>query len=118
MYKRNYRNEGTKEKGWFSLISGALGGLIGGSVALLLAPQSGTELRGMLCNYPSRTNKDLLERAEEAFDKGEEVVLDAGQSAKQFAPQGSETVGDAGGSAKEYAEQTQYMFRDPERSGL
>ena len=77
MHNRNYRNEGTEATGWYSFISGAL---IGGGVALLLAPQSGTELRGMLCNYASRGMENLLEKAEEIYDKGEEVVQDAGRS--------------------------------------
>ncbi len=49
MHNRNYRNEGTEATGWYSFISGAL---IGGGVALLLAPQSGTELRGCYATMP------------------------------------------------------------------
>jgi gas vesicle protein len=114
MNNRNLRNEGTEKTGWSSFISGAL---IGGGVALLLAPQSGTELRGMLSNYANRAKEDLLEKAEEVYDNGEEVVRDAGRSAKEFAQQGQETVQDAGRSAKEFAKQTQ-MAREPGRSAL
>jgi gas vesicle protein len=77
MQNRNYRNEVPEEMGWSSFLSGAL---VGGGIALLLAPQSGTELRGMLSNYASRAKENLLEKAEEIYDKGEEVVQDAGRS--------------------------------------
>ena len=93
------------------------GALIGAGVALLLAPQSGTELSGMLSSYANRAKEDLLEKAEEVYDNGEEVVRDAGRSAKEFAQQGQETVQDAGRSAKEFAKQTQ-MAREPGRSAL
>lgn len=100
--------------GWSAFLAGAL---IGAGVALLLAPQSGTELRRMLSSYANRAKEDLLEKAEEVYDNGEEVVRDAGRSAKEFAQQGQETVQDAGRSAKEFAKQTQ-MAREPGRSAL
>ena len=97
MYNENQYDKGSRDAmDWSAFIAG---GLIGAGIALLLAPQSGTELRGMLSNYASRAKKDLLEKAEETYDKGEEVVQDAGRSAKEF------------------AKQTQ-MARDPGRSAL
>ena len=115
MYNGNHYEEGNGDAaGWSAFLAGAL---IGGGVALLLAPQSGTELRGMLSNYANRAKEDLLEKAEEVYDNGEEVVRDAGRSAKEFAQQGQETVQDAGRSAKEFAKQTQ-MAREPGRSAL
>ena len=71
----------------------------------------------MLCNYASRGKEDLLEKAEETYDKGVEVVKDAGLSAMEFAQQGQETVQEAGRSAKEFAKRTQ-MAREPGRSAL
>ena len=115
MNNRNLRNEGTEKTGWSSFISGAL---IGGGVALLLAPQSGTELRGMLSNYANRAKEDLLEKAEEVYDNAEEVVRDAGRSAKEFAKQRQETMEDVGRSVKEYAKQAQDVARDGGRSAL
>ena len=97
MHNRNYCNEGAEATGWYSFISGAL---IGGGVALLLAPQSGTELRGMLCNYASRAKEDLLEKAEEAYDKGEEEVRDAGRMQGNLPNRDSRR---AGQSIKEFA---------------
>ena len=116
MHNRNHYDEGTGDaSGWSAFLTGAV---IGGSIALLLAPQSGTELRGMLSTYANRAKEDLLEKAEEVYDKGKEVVQAAGESAKEFAQQGQEAVQDAGRSAKEFANQTQDMARDPGRSAL
>lgn len=91
----NAENEGAR--GWSDFMAGAL---IGGGVALLLAPQSGTELRGMLCNYASRAKEDLLEKAEEAYDKGKEGVRDAGRSQGNLPNRDSRR---AGQSIKEFA---------------
>jgi gas vesicle protein len=113
MNNRNHRNEGTEAMRWSSFLSGAL---VGGGIALLLAPQSGTKLRGIICDYAGRMKEDLLERAEDAYDKGADVIKDAGQSAKEFAQQGQETVQDAGRSAREFAKQTQDVARDRGRS--
>ena len=116
MHNRNHSHERVGETGWSSFITGAL---IGGGVALLLAPQSGTELRSMLSNYASRAKDDLLERAEKAYDEGKEVIRDAEQSAREFAHQGEEGVKKSGRAAKEeFAQQTQDMSRDPRRSAL
>lgn len=109
MNNRNHRNERTEEMGWSSFLSGAL---VGGGIALLLAPQSGTELRSLICDYAGRTKENLLERAEEAYDGGAGVIKDAAQAAKEFAQQGQETVQDAGRSAKEFAKQTQDADRE------
>ena len=120
MHNRNHYDEGTGDAaGWSAFLTGAL---IGGSVALLLAPQAGTELRGMISNYANRAKDDLLEKAEEVYDKGEEAAREAGQSAKEFAEKGAKQelkgVKDPGRSAKELAKQTQGMEREPGRSAL
>ena len=116
MHSGNYYDERQADtSGWSDFMAGAL---LGGGVALLLAPQSGTELRGMLSTYANRAKEDLLEKAEEVYDKGKEVVQAAGESAKEFAQQGQEAVQDAGRSAKEFANQAQDMAREPGRSAL
>lgn len=104
---RNRRHdELTGEIGWPGFLAGAL---IGGGVALLLAPQRGSELRNMLSDYASRAADDLMDKAEETwataveqgkeyYDKGEEVVRDAGRSAREFAQQGEEAAKEAGRS--------------------
>ena len=79
---------------------------IGAGLALLFAPQPGSELRGMLRNYANRAKDDLIDKGHEAwdtavergreyYDKGEEVIRDAGRSAREFAKQGQEAVKDA-----------------------
>ena len=75
-----HHNDGTSETGWFGFIAGAM---VGAGVALL-ASQRGAELRGMMSDYANRAKDDVLEKAEEVYAKGEEVVRDAGRSAREF----------------------------------
>ena len=96
MHNPNHYDQGTEDAmgmGWSAFLAGAL---IGAGVALLFAPQPGTELRGRLRDYANRATDDLLdkgqgawdtvvERGKEIYEKGEEVVRDAGRSAKEFA---------------------------------
>lgn len=96
MRKGNCSNERAEGASFSTFLMGAL---IGAGVALLLAPQAGAELRAMLRNTAGRAKDDLLERAEAAYDKGEEVVRDAGQSAKEFASQTQDFVREPGRSA-------------------
>jgi gas vesicle protein len=81
--------------GWSAFLAGAL---MGAGMALLFAPQPGTELRGRMRDYANRAKDDLrdkgqaawdtpVERGQEFYEKGEEVVRDAGRSAKEFAKQ-------------------------------
>jgi gas vesicle protein len=126
MHNRNYYDEGAGDAtGWSAFLAGAL---IGAGIALLFAPQPGTELRGRLREYANRATDELMEKGQEAwdtavergreyYDKGEEVIRDAGRSARKFAEQGQEAVKDAGRSAKEFAKQTQ-VAREPGRSAL
>ena len=125
MRNRNYEEGTWDARGCSAFMAGAL---IGAGAALLLAPQPGTELRGMLRDYANRAKDDLIDKGQEAwdaaiergreyYDKGEEVVRDAGRSAKEFAKQGEDAVKDAGRSAKEFAKQTQ-VAREPGRSAL
>ncbi|UVT20245.1 MAG: YtxH domain-containing protein [Nitrospira sp.] len=116
MHNGNHYYERTGHvMGWSYFIAGAL---IGTGVTLLFAPQSGTELRGMLCNYANRVKDDLLDWAEETYDVGEEILGDAGQSTSEFAKQGQETVKDAGRTAKVVTKRSQDMVREPRRSAL
>ncbi len=104
MRNGNYYDEGIEEAaGWSAFMAGAL---IGAGVALLFAPQPGSELRGLLRNYANRAKDDLIDRGQEAwdtavergrdcYDKGEEAVRDAGRSARGFAKRGQEAVEEA-----------------------
>lgn len=127
MRNGRYYDEGIEDAtGWSAFMAGAL---IGAGVALLFAPQPGSELRGMLRNYANRAKDDLIDKGQEAwdtavergreyYDKGEEVIRDAGRSAREFAKQGQEAVKDAGRSAKDFAKQAQDVAREPGRSAL
>jgi gas vesicle protein len=121
MRNGNYYEGNTGDSaGWSAFLAGAL---IGAGVALLFAPQRGSELRGMLSDYANRAKDDLVEKGQEAwdtavergkeyYDKGEEVVRDAGRSAKQFVRQGEEKARDAGRSAKEFVKQGKDAVED------
>lgn len=125
MHNRNHYDEDTSDaSGLSAFLAGAL---IGAGVALLLAPQAGSELRGRLRDYADRATDDLLEKGQEAWDtavergkeyynKGEEVVRDVGRSAREFAQQGQETVREAGQAAKqEFTKQREDLARETGR---
>lgn len=113
MHNRYY--DDSESVRWSAFLAGAL---IGGGLALLLAPHSGQELRGRLRDYASRATDDLLEKGYEAFDsaveqgkdyyrKAEEVVRDTGQSVREFTEeagkQGQRAMKDAGREAQRVA---------------
>lgn len=113
MRNGNSYDETTDSVGWSAFLAGAL---IGAGVALLFAPQRGSELRGLLRNYADRAKDDLMDKGQEAwdtavergkeyYDKGEETIREAGRSGKEFARQGEEAMKDAGRSAKEFAKE-------------
>lgn len=94
--------------GWSAFMAGAL---IGAGVALLFAPQTGTELRGMLRNYASRAKDEAMERGKAAWDtavergkeyyeKGQETMQEAGRSAREFAQSGKEAFREGGQTSK------------------
>ena len=110
MHNRNHYDEGNEDfTGWSAFIAGAL---IGAGLALLFAPERGTELRSKLRDYANRATDDLLEKGQEAwdtavergkdyYDHGEKAVREVGRSARDLAQQGQEAVKKAGRSAKE-----------------
>ena len=73
------------------------GALIGAGIALLLAPQTGAELRGMLRHYGSRAR-------DESYERGREVWDTAVERGKDYLESGKETMRDAGRTAREYVE--------------
>jgi len=92
----------------YSAISAFLAGaFIGAGIALILAPQSGAELRGTLRNYASRAREQVVERGQEAWDtavergkeymeSGRQAVQEAGRSAREYMESGKETAREAG----------------------
>jgi gas vesicle protein len=94
--------------GWSAFMAGAL---IGAGVALLFAPQTGTDLRGMLRSYASRAKDEAMERGKAAwdtavergkeyYDKGQETMHEAGRSAREFAQSGKEAFREGGQTSK------------------
>jgi gas vesicle protein len=83
------------------------GALIGAGIALLLAPQTGAELRGMLRSYASRARDEAYERGREVWDTavergkdyletGKETMKEPGKTAREYMESGKETVREAG----------------------
>jgi gas vesicle protein len=98
---------GSESAGWSAFLAGAF---IGAGLALLFAPQTGSELRGVLRNYASRAKDDMMERGREAWDtavergkeymeRGQETLQEAGRSARDYMQSGQEKVKEAGKEA-------------------
>jgi gas vesicle protein len=92
--------------GWSAFIAGAL---IGAGVALLFAPQTGSELRGMLRNYASRAKDEAFERGRAAWDT-------AVERGREYYEQGQEAAQEAGRTAKEYAQSGKDALREARES--
>ena len=58
--------------GWSAFVAGAF---IGAGLALLFAPQTGTELRGMLRNDAARAKDEAWERGRTAWDSAVDGVV-------------------------------------------
>jgi gas vesicle protein len=100
MYNRDYESD---YGGFSAFLAGAL---IGAGVALLFAPQTGSELRGILRSYANRAKDEMAERGREAWDTavergkeymetGKEAMRDAGRTAREYVETGKETVREA-----------------------
>ena len=98
---------GNEFAGWSAFLAGAF---IGAGLALLFAPQTGSELRGVLRNYASRTRDEMMERGREAWDtavergkdymeRGQESIQQAGRSAREYMDSGRERMKGAGAEA-------------------
>jgi gas vesicle protein len=62
-----------------------IGGLVGAAVALLLAPQSGTETRGIIRERSIELKDKAAEKAFEARSKAEELAAEARSKAEELA---------------------------------
>jgi gas vesicle protein len=78
------------------------GTLIGAGVALLLAPQSGAETRGLLRDYAGRAKDELTERGKKtkatldtAIDRGKEAFESVKERGKEAYQSGREAIRDA-----------------------
>lgn len=103
-YYSSYENEFA---GWSAFLAGAF---IGAGLALLFAPQTGSELRGVLRNYAARTKDEMMERGREAWDtavergkeymeRGQEGLQEAGRTAREYMEGGREKMKEAGREA-------------------
>ena len=68
------------------------GACIGAGIALLLAPQSGAQLRTSLRGYAERTKDELNDAWESAVDSGKEYV----ERGKEYIEEGQEALMAAG----------------------
>lgn len=83
--------------GWPAFFVGAL---LGGAVALLLAPRTGSRLRGILHNYASRLKDEALEQGRTARDaavergkgKRQGAMQEMGRSPREVEPAGKEAL--------------------------
>ena len=84
------------------------GALVGAGVALLFAPQSGAQMRGLLRDYAARAKDEMdetvdrgtealdsaVERGQEFVEKGKESLRETSRQAKGFAAAGRQAVND------------------------
>ena len=77
------------------------GALVGAGVALLFAPQSGSQMRGMLRDYAARAKDEL----DEAVDRGADAWDSARDSGEELLEKGKESLREAGRQAKGFVEE-------------
>lgn len=77
------------------------GALVGAGVALLFAPQAGTEIRGLLRDYAARAKDEF----DDAIERGAEGWDSARERGREFVEQGAESLREAGRQAKGLAEE-------------
>jgi gas vesicle protein len=77
-----------------------IGALVGAGIALLFAPQSGSQMRGLLRDYASRAKDEL----DEVADQGAEMLDSTVERGHEFVEKGKESLREAGRQAKGFAE--------------
>jgi gas vesicle protein len=76
------------------------GALVGAGIALLFAPQSGSQMRGLLRDYAARAKDDF----DDAVDQGAEMLDSTVERGQEFVEKGKESLREAGRQAKGFAE--------------
>lgn len=76
------------------------GALVGAGVALLLAPQTGSQLRGVLRDYAIRAREGL----DEAADRGADMLDNTIEAGHEFVEKGKESLQEVRRKAKGFAE--------------
>ncbi len=84
---------------WSAFVAGAF---IGAGVALLLAPQSGSELRSSLRDYASKAKDEL----DEAAEQGRAVWDTAVERGQEYVEGGKQTLRNAGRAARDFVDET------------
>lgn len=84
---------------WSVFMAGAL---IGAGVALLLAPQSGHELRSTLRDYTTKAKDELDEAAEQGRAAWDQAV----ERGQEYVASGKQTMRQAGRAAREFVDDT------------
>ena len=85
-----------------------VGALVGAGIALLLAPQSGAQMRGLLRDCAARAKDEL----DGAVDHGVEVMDSAVERGHEFVEKGKQSLRETGRQAKEFAEAGRTAFND------
>lgn len=83
---------------WSAFMAGAF---IGAGIALLLAPQSGTELRSTLRDYASKAKDELDEAAEQGRASWDQAV----ERGQEYVATGKQTLRQAGRAAREFVDE-------------
>jgi gas vesicle protein len=76
------------------------GALVGAGIALLLTPNSGSQMRGLLRDYASRAKDEL----DEAVELGTDAWNNARDCGEELIEKGKNTLREAGRQAKGLAE--------------
>ena len=84
------------------------GAVVGAGVALLFAPQAGSQLRGLLRDFAARATDAL----DDAVDREAEMLDHAVEHGQEFVEKGKESVRAASRQAKGFAEAGRNMVND------
>lgn len=100
---------GTSDRAESGNLSGFfVGALVGAGIALLLAPQSGAQLRRLLREGAARAKDEL----DGAVIHGVEVMDSAVERGHEFVEEGKKSLRETGRQAKEFAEAGRTAFND------
>ena len=87
------------------------GAIVGAAVALLLAPQSGSQMRGLLRDYAARAKDEF----DDVVDQGAEVLDETVERGHEFVEKGKESLREAGRQAKGFAEAGKQAMNENQR---
>lgn len=103
--KSSDRDESGNLSAFTTFITGAL---VGAGVALLFAPQAGSQTRGLLRDYAARAKDEF----DEAVDRGSEVWDQATEHGKEFVDKGKKSLRESARQAKGFAASVRTAVND------